>query len=589
MRNADTILGLIRERGKKRLPLERLYKLLFNQDLFLMAYAKMYRNTGARIKDATEETPGGMSLANIDTIIETLRHERYQWHPTRRTQNPRKHGRPPGIPEWSDMLLQEVIRQLLEAYFEPRFSEYSHGFRPDRGCHTALREVYYRWNGTTWFIEGDLSGCFNNLNHELILRILSTHIHDGRFLNLMRELLEAGYLEEWTMKQTLSGVPRGGTISPILSNILLDTLDVFVETTLIPQYTRGEERRANREYARLNTRSHSYRQRGQLEKASRLRQRARSLPSMDVKDPDYRRLRYVRHADDFLCGFTGPRAEAEEIKHAIEKFLQEELRWGISETRTLITHARTEAAKFLGYDISTIQQDSQQGRRKAITGFETTCRSVNGKIGLLVPREVIEETCQRYLRNGKVVHRPELEQESDYAIITLYQLEYRGIANYYRLASNLHTLKRLKWIMENSLVRTLAHKRKVSVPKIYEQYGTAIMVEGKKYTVLQASISRPEKDPLVATWGGIPLTWDIKATLEEKPSTISPGQRAESVQKRLLANSGELCGSTERTTRSVSYPSQAPRQGKTSMGDEDDSPQTEDADPLSHVFERPLR
>src|SRR5262249_5295822 len=152
---------------------------------------------------------------------------------------------------WSDKLLQEVIRLLLEAYYEPGFSPHSHGFRPERGCHTALREIYYQWKGTTWFIEADISQCFENLDHTLLLNTLSQKIHDGRFLKLIRALLDAGYLEEWTWKNTLSGVPQGGIVSPILSNILLDKLDQFVETTLIPQYTKGEERRANVEYARL--------------------------------------------------------------------------------------------------------------------------------------------------------------------------------------------------------------------------------------------------------------------------------------------------------------------------------------------------
>ncbi|HEY1350912.1 MAG TPA: reverse transcriptase domain-containing protein [Ktedonobacteraceae bacterium] len=438
-------------------------------------------------RDVTEETPDGIPLVAIETIIEALRYERYQWQPTRRMQILRNNGqkRPlGGMPGWSDRLLQEAIRLLLQAYYEPRFSEYSHGFRPDRGCHTALREVSDRWKGTTWFIEGDISGCFHNLNHELILSTLSTHIHDGRFLGLIRELLEAGYLEEWTMKKTLSGVPQGGIISPILANILLDKLDVFVETTLIPHYTRGEERRANLEYMRLNTRSHDYRQRGQLEKARKLRQRAQSLPSMDVKDPDYRRLRYVRYADDFLFGFIGPRSEAEEISQALGRFLQEELRVELLEAKTLITHARTEAAKFLGYEISTIQQDRKQGLRRSTTGVESKCRTVSGKIGLRVPREVIEAKCQRYMRNGKALRRSELEHASDFAIIALYQSEYRGIANYYRLAYNMHTLKRLKWVMENSLVRTLAHKLQVSLPRVYEQYGAELMVDGRKYQVV---------------------------------------------------------------------------------------------------------
>src|SRR5436305_1814991 len=198
MRNAETILGLIRERGKRGLPLERVYRLLFNTDLFLMAYGKIYRNTGAMTPGITEETPDGMSLEKIECIIEALRSERYRWLPARRTYIPKKQGkkRPLGMPVWSAKLVQEVLRLILEAYYEPQFSDHSHGFRPERGCHTALKEVYHNWKGTTWFIEGDISQCFDKLSHELLLKMLGENIHDGRFLNFMKELLDAGYMED---------------------------------------------------------------------------------------------------------------------------------------------------------------------------------------------------------------------------------------------------------------------------------------------------------------------------------------------------------------------------------------------------------
>src|SRR5438270_5577425 len=209
MRKAETILGLIRERGKRGLPLERVYKLLFNKDLYLTAYGKIYRNKGAMTHGVSEETPDGMSVEKIETIIEALRYERYQWLPARRAYIPKKNGkkRPLGMPVWSDKLVQEVIRLILEAYYEPQFSNHSHGFRPERGCHTALREVYHQWKGTTWIIEGDISQCFDKLSHELLLSTLSEHIHDERFINLMRELFDAGDMEDWTFNQTLSGVP----------------------------------------------------------------------------------------------------------------------------------------------------------------------------------------------------------------------------------------------------------------------------------------------------------------------------------------------------------------------------------------------
>ncbi len=543
MRTADTIIGLISERGKKGLPLERIYKLLFNRNLYLEAYGKIYRNAGAMTHGVTDETPDGMSLEKIDAIIESLQYERYEWLPARRVSIPKKNGkkRPLGMPVWSDKLVQEVIRTLLNAYYEPQFSEHSHGFRPERGCHTALREIYHQWIGTTWFIEGDIKGCYDNLDHELLLKMLEEKIHDGRFIKLMKKLLEAGYMEDWTFNRTLSGVPQGGIVSPVLSNILLNKLDTFVETVLIPKYTRGGKRSVNPEYHRLITLSWYHRKKGNVEKAEELRNQAQTLPSVRTNDPDYRRLNYVRYADDMLLGLVGPRSEAEEIKQQLGEFLREELKLELSEEKTLITHARSEAARFLGYEVTTLQDNAKRTKKNTNNhGTETMCRSVNSRIGLRIPKDIIEAKCQRYLKGKEAIHRAELLNDSDYAIVTAYQLEYRGIANYYRLAYNLHKLSKLKWVMEVSLTKTLAAKHQLSVKKVYEKYGAKLAVKGKEYKGLQAVILRKEKLPLIATWGGIPLQWDIKATLEDEPPKLY-GNRTELVQ-RLLADFCELCG-----------------------------------------------
>lgn len=521
--------------------LERVYRQLFNRDLFLMAYGKIYRNKGAMTHGVTDETPDGMSLAKIDAIIEALRDERYQWLPARRTYIPKKNGkkRPLGVPVWSDKLLQEVLRLILEAYYEPQFSDRSHGFRPERGCHTALREIYYKWVGTAWFIEGDISQCFDKLDHELLLSTLSEQIQDGRFIRLMRELFDAGYMEDWDFNQTLSGVPQGGIVSPILANILLDKLDKFVETELVPKYTKGDKRRVSLEYARLINGSIRYRKQGNTEKAEELRSKAQTVPSMDVNDPDYRRLKYVRYADDFLLGFNGPKSEAEEIKQALRTFLRDELKLELSEEKTLITNARSGAARFLGYEVTTLQED----RKRSMTRKGTDRRSANGRIGLRIPQDKMDEKCQRYKQEGKVMHRAELMIESDYTIAMTYQLEYRGIANYYRLAYNMTRLHKLKNVMGLSLMKTLAVKHQTSVSQIRKKYRSEIMVEGKKYVVLQVQLPRKEKEPLTATWGGIPLKWDIRATLEERPSRMHPG-RSE-LERRLLTGTCEYCGSTE--------------------------------------------
>jgi group II intron reverse transcriptase/maturase len=540
MQDADTILGLIRERGEKGLPLERVYRLLFNRNLYLRAYGKIYRNDGAMTHGVTDETPDGMSLAKIDAIIEALRYERYQWLPAKRVYILKKNGkkRPLGMPVWSNKLLQEVLRLILEAYFEPRFSDHSHGFRPQRGCHTALREIYYQWGGTNWFIEGDISQCFDKLNHELLIQELSEHFHDGRFIRLMQELLDAGYMEDWTYNQTLSGVPQGGVISPILANILLNKLDRYVEDKLIPQYTKGTKRKLDHRYMRLANQANQERRKGNVAKANELKKQFQKLPSV-VMSPEFRRLKYVRYADDFLLGFVGTKEEAEEIKRQLRQFLREDLKLELSEEKTLITHARNEAARFLGYEVTV----HQENRKKVLTSNRGTARSVNGGIGLRVPEDVLKGKCERYTQEGKAVHRTELIDNSDYTIVATYQLEFRGIANYYRLAYNMYTLKKLKWIMQTSLLKTLASKFKMSVLEVVRKYKAELEVDGKKYKGLQVTIPREGRKPLVATWGGIPLSWDIKATLKEKPAMIW-GERSELVQ-RLLAETCELCGSQE--------------------------------------------
>ncbi len=526
-----------------------------------MAYGKIYRNHGAMTKGATEETADGMSREKNATVIDAVRHERYQWSPARRIYIPKKDGRkrPLGIQSWSDKLLQEVVRLILDAYFEPQFSPHSHGFRPERGCHTALREIYHNWVGTVWFIEGDISKCFDALSHELVLSILRETIKDERFIRLISGLLKAGYLEDWRWNQTYSGSPQGSIVSPILANLYLDKLDKFVETVLIPEYTKGTKRKANKAYEQLMHRATYLSKTGRQEEAQVVRKQAQKLPSQVPDDPDYRRLRFCRYADDFLLGFVGPKEEAEEIKQRLRIFLQEELKLDLSEAKTLITHAKTETARFLNYEIHTIQEDSQRDQRDR--------RSHNGNIGLRVPEEVIKNKCQRYKQHSrKALHRTELINDSDFTIIELFQAEYRGLVEYYRLAYNLHRLTTLEGVMEQSLTKTLAAKHKLSVPKVYRRY-QAVFREGKKcYKVLQTIIERKGKKPLVARWGGTSLHWDIKAPIKDHRMFLGPG-RSE-LEKRLLADTCEYCGTTGDTERIEVHHIRALKDLKTSDGRE---------------------
>jgi group II intron reverse transcriptase/maturase len=419
MQSADTVLGVLRERGRRGLSLEGIYRQLFNPQLYLLAYGRIYSNKGAMTPGPDAETADGMTMAKIERIIDAVRHERYRFRPVRRHYIPKKDGkqRPLGLPSWSDKLLGEVVRLLLEAYYEPQFSDRSHGYRPGRGCHTALREVARTWTGTSWFIEGDISQCFDRLDSRVMLETLGEKIHDNRLLRLVGQMLAAGYLEDWVWNATLSGVPQGGVLSPCLSNIYLDRLDKFVETILMPGYNRGVLRRNNPEYRRVQYALARARARGDHAAVRALQQQQRGLPSHDPCDPGYRRLRYVRYADDILLGFTGPKAEAEEIKRQLAQFLQEDLKLELSEHKTLITHASASAARFLGYEIT-----AQHDNRRQTAGR----RSVNGQIRLRVPADVIKAKCSQYMKRGQPADRSALMNEEDYAIINRYGAEYRG-------------------------------------------------------------------------------------------------------------------------------------------------------------------
>lgn len=531
MQNAETVLAVLRERGRKGLPLDELYRQLFNPQLYLLAYGRIYSNDGAMTPGVTQETVDGMSLGKIGRIIDAVRHERYRFSPARRVWIPKKNGklRPLGMPTWPDKLLGEVVRLLLEAYYEPQFSGRSHGFRPGRGCHTALGEVARTWTGTTWFIEGDVADCFGSLDHEIMIRILAEKIRDNRFLRLMRNMLRAGYLEDWRWNATVSGAPQGGVVSPILSNIYLHKLDDFAGNTLIPEYTRGETRTRNKEYERVRHAYRRARKSGNRKKARELRRRQAFLPSVDCDDPGYRRLHYARYADDTLFGFTGPKAEAEEIKQRLTAFLRDELHLELSAEKTLITHARTGAAKFPGYEITT-QHSGTSGRKR-----------INGGIALRVPATVIKAKCAPYLERGKPAAQRALQNHGDYDIVAAYGAKYRGISQYYLLAGDVHRLSRLRWVMETSLLKTLAAKHDSTVSKTAARYKATIETPDGPRTCFEAvRIREGNQKPLVARFGGIPLKRRKNAVIIDLAPGRDPYPRKELIT-RLLRNRCELC------------------------------------------------
>jgi hypothetical protein len=365
-----------------------------------------------------------------------------------------------------------------------------------------------------------------------MLSALAEKINDNRFLRLIKQMLQAGYLEDWEWNATLSGVPQGSVVSPVLSNIYLDRMDKFAETVLMPEYTRGQVRAKNPGYRRAESALRRARRRGDRAAARELLRRQRSMPSMDPQDPGYRRLRYTRYADDALLGFTGPKAEAEEIRARLAAFLHDDLKLELSEEKTLITHARTQAAKFLGYEVTTAHDD------RRVTGGR---RRLNGTVQLRVPKTVIKAKCAPYLMRGKPASRPALKDRDDHAIISTYGAEYRGIVQYYLLAVDVWRLNRLEWVMKTSMLKTLAHRHRSTVTKMARKHKAVTVTPSGPRRCFEARVERDGRKPLVARFGGIPLKRQKRTVITDRPQGPARPRQKELIT-RLLAGQCESCG-----------------------------------------------
>jgi group II intron reverse transcriptase/maturase len=440
--------------------------------------------------------------------------------------------RPLGIPTWQDKLVQEVIRLILEAYYEPQFLNVSHGFRPGHGCHTALMQVQRAWKGTKWFIEGDIKGCFDNIDHSVLLATLRLKIHDGRFIALIERLLKAGYLEDWKYHGTYSGTPQGGVVSPLLANIYLHEFDSYVTGELIPAYTKGEKRKTNKTYERLHSRSKKAKARDDLEGYRYWRNQARQHPSTDAHDPDFRRLFYVRYADDFLLGLIGSKEDAEAIKQRIKDWLHDHLKLEMSEEKTYVTHAQTDRAKFLGYEVGVMYSDSRP--------------TVNGHLELRIPEAKLTSIENRYMRDSKAHHRAAILQDSDFDIVAKYGAELRGVVQYYMLARNIRRLGKVERTIRLSLLKTLANKHKTTVRKMWDRYKYRHITSNGYRKGLLVVVRRDEKEPLIARFGELPLKRRDNAPIQdETPEWFTRSVKRTELIQRLMADKCELCGSSE--------------------------------------------
>ena len=482
MKPTMEILTKLQENSKKNHDevFTRLYRYLLRPDIYYVAYQHLYSNKGAGTKGVTDDTADGFSEIYIENIIDALKNEMYQPKPVRRTYIKKSNGkmRPLGLPVFTDKLIQEAIRMILEAIYEPIFSDYSHGFRPARSCHTALAQIKKEFTGARWFIEGDIKGCFDNINHAVLVEIINQKIKDARFLKLIRSFLKAGYMEDWKYHETYSGCPQGGIISPILANIYLNELDRHV-MKIKKEFDVATKARYTPEYTKLvglRQRLHNKIKNSNGIEREKLIEEYKTATAQMLKLPakqcDDKKIKYVRYADDFLIAVNGNRQDCEKIKQELTEFISTTLKMELSQEKTLITHSNT-PARFLGYDVR-VRRDQQI---KPKGKFKT--RSMNNKVELSIPfKDKIEKflfsngIVKQRSDNGKLepIHRPQLLNRTDLEIVTIYNAELRGICNYYGLASNFNKLIYFNYLMEYSCLKTLAGKHRSKVSKIRAMY-----------------------------------------------------------------------------------------------------------------------
>lgn len=492
MRNPTDVLNSLSDKSKNpEYRFQRLYRNLYNPDFYLLAYKNIYANGGSMTPGVNGITIDGMSSQRIAKLIESLKDRSYQPNPARRTYIAKKNNpakkRPLGIPSGDDKLVQEVIRMLLESIYEPNLSDASHGFRPQKSCHTALTKIQKTFTGAKWFVEGDIKACFDSFDHHVLIDILRKRIDDEAFISLMWKFLKAGYMEQWQYHMTYSGTPQGSGMSPILANIYLNELDRYMGEYKARFYK--PTRTANPAHRNMASKIFYYKAKNdkvwddlsveeKKECARTLRQmrsEQRKLPTHPVQETSYKAIQYVRYADDFIVGVIGSHEDAKKLKQDLTVFLKEKLGLTLSTEKTKITNT-AENARFLGYDISVSRS---QDIKRLKNGKSQ--RVYSGVVQLRMPLEkwtakLLEYGAIRIKKDEsgkerwKTMPRGKLINRTDIEILSRYNSEIRGLYNYYAIAGNVSTLNHFSSRMKYSMLKTFGSKYRCKVRKIKERY-----------------------------------------------------------------------------------------------------------------------
>ncbi|MEW9574645.1 reverse transcriptase domain-containing protein [Bacillus toyonensis] len=555
MRNPKIVLdNLSSHATKEHYVFEKLYRNLYNPEFYYLAYQKMYAKEGNLTAGVNDKTIDGMNVDRIAELISQLKAQTYQPTPVKRVYIPKKNGnkRPLGIPSFEDKLIQEIVKNILEAIYEKHFSTSSHGFRPNKSCHTALMQCKNTFNGVKWFIEGDIKSFFDHIHHHILIKLLRRNIKDEKFINLIWKFLRAGYVENWVFHNTYSGTPQGGIISPILANIYLNELDTYIEKYKL-NFDRGQKRRQTKQYGTLHAREMTLKRKCREhwhtldeKKKQEIKKKCKEISSMkraisqgEPMDENYKRLQYVRYADDFILGVIGSKEEAIRLKEDIHGFLRNHLGLELSLDKTLITHS-SKAAKFLSYDIKInrslqVKKTKRGYFRRTQLGVCHLQLSKDIWFEKLLALDVLFITKEN---TWKPKHRAYLITKDDLEILSIYNAEIRGLYNYFKLACNVSTLNNFKYIMEYSMYKTFAAKYKTSIGKIRKKYN----INGKFAVTYKTKNGMKTRFLYHEGFQWVKSIKDKNINIDEIPNTLTYTWRT-SLTERLLAEKCEWCES----------------------------------------------
>ena len=560
-RTINALTGISKATLQNGVRIKHLFRIMTHcPDLWIEAYAKIYANKGAVTKGVNQNTLDGMCIERVESLIALLKDGRYKPMPARRVYIPKKNGktRPLGMPTGDDKLVQEVVRILLEQVYESVFSDKSHGFRPAKSCHTALEQIDHQWKGVKWIVDMDIQGFYDNIDHSVLIAALEKKIDDKKFINLIKLLLKAGYLEDWKFHGTYSGTPQGGICSPILANIVLHELDQFMETK-IAEFNKGEKRKRNPEYffykkkikwqrtlleRLLDDPNHSVEAVEKIRsEMKRLHEASLKLPSGDPSDEGFKRLFYARYADDFVIGVIGSHEEAKAISRNAEEFLNKNLSLKIASDKSGI-HSIKDGFDFLGYHISLNIQNKRHKKVKTSVNAKgraiyVTRRTLGSKLHFQIPKQNVWAFCQRkgYLGPDlKPARRPELLNLSDFEIVSTFNAEMRGFANYYKLAGTKENLYIIEWAGIQSLFKTLGNKYKCKT--------SALRKKMKRGNEIYLRYEWKGKTRELKVFKMKHLSDDMNNAVVDKESPTKFFQSRTEIVQRMAAGKCEYCGKT---------------------------------------------